>query len=167
MTSSDNPPIWLLYALLSSGPRTFEKLLRGPWLGDSFHLSPIQGYRRENHGDRCPDNGFKGGWIVCLFVCFFQGQYLPSLNTNCLSINKDMEKWLPQLYYTKMKNCCKQCYMLTSAPVHDCGKKLSMPRNTAARKIDNDVISLLWRLLCQHNNYVKRPVITQFKKYDN
>ena len=53
---------------------------------------------------------------------FFQGQYLPSLNTNYLSINKDMEKRLPQLYYTKMKNCCKQCYMLTSAPVHDCGK---------------------------------------------
>ena len=66
--------------------------------------------------------------LVLLFCCccccvfFFQGQYLPSLNTSCLATNKDMEKRLPQLYYTKMKNCCKQCYMLTWAPVHDCGK---------------------------------------------
>ena len=143
-------PIWLLYALISSGPRTFEKLLRGPRLGDSFHLSPVQGYRRENHGDRRPDDGFKGGsigfvFLLLLWLCFFffQGQYLPSLNTSCLATNKDMEKRLPQLYYTKMKHCCNQCYMLTPAPVHECGKKLSMPRNTAARKIDNDVISLL------------------------
>ena len=120
-TSSDNPPIWLLlYALLSSGPPTFEKLLGGRRLRDSFHLSPVQGYRRENHGDRRPDDGFKSGSIG--FFVFFHGQYLPSLNTNYLAINKDMEKRLPQLYYTKMKNCCKQCYMLTSAPVHDCGK---------------------------------------------
>ena len=53
---------------------------------------------------------------------FFDGQYLPSLNTKYRAIDKDMEKRLPQLYYTKMKNCCNQCYMLTSAPVHDCGK---------------------------------------------
>ena len=142
-TSSDNPSIWLLlYALLSSGPPTFEKLLGGRRLRDSFHLSPVQGYRRENHGDRRPDDGFKSGSIGFFFFVF-DGQYLPSLNTKYLAIDKDMEKRLPQLYYTKMKNCCKQCYMLTSAPVHDCGKKLSMPRNTAARKIDNDVISLL------------------------
>ena len=104
----------------ASGPRTFE-LLRGPCLGDSFHLSPVQGYRRENHGDRRPDDGFKSGSIGFFFF-FFDGQYLPSLNTKYLAIDKDMEKRLPQLYYTKMKNCCKQCYMLTSAPVHDCGK---------------------------------------------
>ena len=117
-------PIWLLYALISSGPRTFETLLRGPRLGDSFHLSPVQGYRRENHGDRRPDDGFKGGsigfvFLLLLLLCFFffQSQYLPSLNTSCLATNKDMEKRLPQLYYTKMKNCCNQCYMLTSAPV--------------------------------------------------
>ena len=60
-------------------------------------------------------------FFFCLFF-FFHGQYLPSLNTNYLAINKDMEKRLPQLYYTKMKNCCKQCCILTSAPVHDCGK---------------------------------------------
>ena len=58
---------------------------------------------------------------------FFDGQYLPSLNTKYLAIDKDMEKRLPQLYYTKMKNCCKQCYMLTSAPVHDCGKNSRCP----------------------------------------
>ena len=128
-TSSDNPPIWLLlYALLSSGPPTFEKLLGGRRLRDSFHLSPVQGYRRENHGDRLPDDGFKGGsigfvFLLLLLLCFFfRGQYLPSLNTSCLATNKDMEKRLPQLYYTKMKNCCNQCYMLTSAPVHECGK---------------------------------------------
>ena len=37
------------------------------------------------------------------FVLFFQGQYLPSLNTNCLAINKDMEKQLPQVH-----NCITQ-----------------------------------------------------------
>ena len=61
-------------------------------------------------------------WLNCYVFFFFYGQYLPSLNTNYLAINKDMELRLPQLYYTKMKNCCKQCYILTSAPVHDCGK---------------------------------------------
>ena len=70
-TSSDNPPIWLLlYALLSSGPPTFEKLLGGRRLRDSFHLSPVQGYRRENHGDRLPDDGFKSGSIVFSFFFF-------------------------------------------------------------------------------------------------
>ena len=54
----------------SSGPRTFEKLPRGPWLGDSFHLSLVQGYRRENHGDRRPDDGFKSGSIVFFFFFF-------------------------------------------------------------------------------------------------
>ena len=58
----------ILYALIFSGPPTFEKLLRGPRLGDSFHLSPVRGYRRENHGDRCPDDGFKGGSIGFVFV---------------------------------------------------------------------------------------------------
>ena len=28
----------------------------------------------------------------------FQGQYLPSLNVNCVAINKDLEKLTPQLY---------------------------------------------------------------------
>ena len=61
-------------------------------------------------------------FCCCCCCCCFHGQYLPSLNTSCLATNKDMEKRLPQLYYTKMKNCCNQCYMLTSAPAHDCGK---------------------------------------------
>ena len=56
---------------LSSGPPTFEKLLRGPRLGDSFHLSPVQGYRRENHGDRRPDDEFKGGSIGFVLLLFF------------------------------------------------------------------------------------------------
>ena len=122
-------PIWLLYALISSGPRTFEKLLRGPRLGDSFHLSPVQGYRREIMVTAVLMMDSKVArlflfFLLLLLLCFFffQGQYLPSLNTSCLATNKDMEKRLPQLYYTKMKNCCNQCYMLTSAPVHDCGK---------------------------------------------
>ena len=124
----------MLYADIGSGHdcgknSRCREILRGPRLGDSFHLSPVQGYRRENHGDHRPDDGFKGGsigfvFLLLLLLCFFffQGQYLPSLNTSCLATNKDMEKRLPQLYYTKMKNCCNQCYMLTSAPVHDCGK---------------------------------------------
>ena len=76
-------PIWLLYALISSGPHTFEKLLRGPRLEDSFHLSPVQGYRRENHGDRRPDDGFKGGSIgfvfllLLLLLCFFFSGPIP------------------------------------------------------------------------------------------
>ena len=30
-------------------------------------------------------------------------------------------------------------------------KKLSLPRTTSAIKIDNDVVSLLWRIQCQQN----------------
>ena len=39
----------------------------GPDWGDSFHLSPVQGYRRENHGDGRPDDGFKSGSIGFFF----------------------------------------------------------------------------------------------------
>ena len=116
-TSSDNPPIWLpLYALLSSGPPTFEKLLGGRRLRDSFHLSPVQGYRREIMVTAVLMMDSKVARLFFPFS-FFDGQYLPSLNTKYLAIDKDMEKRLPQLYYTKMKNCCKQCYILTSASV--------------------------------------------------
>ena len=38
----------------------------------------------------------------------FQGQYLPSLSINYVAINKDLEKLLPQLYYSKMKICHDQ-----------------------------------------------------------
>ena len=33
----------------------------------------------------------------------FWGWYLPSLSVNYVGMSKDMEKRLPQLYYTKMK----------------------------------------------------------------
>ena len=33
----------------------------------------------------------------------FLGGYLPSLSINYVGMSKDMEKRLPQLYYTKMK----------------------------------------------------------------
>ena len=79
---------------------------------------------------------------------FFQGQYLPSLNTNCLTIDKDMKKKrLPQLYYTKMKNCCKQCYIL-SAPVHDCGK------NSRCREILLQGKQIMTSFRCYDDSYV-------------
>ena len=40
-----------------------------------------------------------------------QGQYCPSLSFNYVSINKDLEKLLPQLYHTNMKTCYEQCYV--------------------------------------------------------
>ena len=33
----------------------------------------------------------------------FWGGYLPSLSINYVGMSKGMEKWLPQLYYVKMK----------------------------------------------------------------
>ena len=38
-------------------------------------------------------------WLDWIFL----GGYLPSLSLNCVGMSKDMEKRLPQLYYTKMK----------------------------------------------------------------
>ena len=38
----------------------------------------------------------------------FQGQYLTSLSINYVAINKDLEKWPPQLYQMKMKICYDQ-----------------------------------------------------------
>ena len=46
------------------------------------------------------------------FVLFFQGQYLPSLKTNCLTINKDMEKQLPQVH-----NCITQRWKIVVSNV--------------------------------------------------
>lgn len=40
-----------------------------------------------------------------------QGQYRLSLSFNYVSINKDLEKLLPQLYHTNMKICYEQCYL--------------------------------------------------------
>ena len=51
------------------------------------------------------------------------------------------------------------------APVNDVGNKVPMPRNTAASKIDDDAISLLWQLWCHcnlvHNNflYLSNPAV--------
>ena len=33
----------------------------------------------------------------------FLGGYLPSLSIDYVAMSKDREKWLPQLYYIKMK----------------------------------------------------------------
>ena len=49
--------------------------------------------------------------LLCFF--FFYGQYLPSLNTNYLAINKDMELRLPQLYYM---DCMKLGFLKTVQP---------------------------------------------------
>ena len=38
-------------------------------------------------------------WLDWIFL----GGYLPSLSFNYVGMSKDMEKWLPQLYYIKMK----------------------------------------------------------------
>ena len=38
----------------------------------------------------------------------FQGQYLPSLSVNYVTINKDLEKLPPQLYQIKMNICYDQ-----------------------------------------------------------
>ena len=38
----------------------------------------------------------------------FQGQYLPSLSINYVTINKVLEKLPPQLYYIRMKICYDQ-----------------------------------------------------------
>ena len=38
-------------------------------------------------------------WLDWIFL----GGYLPSLSLNYVSMSKDMEKRLPQLYYIKMK----------------------------------------------------------------
>ena len=52
------------------------------------------------------------------------------------------------------KNSCERCW-----------KKVPMPRNTAASKIDDDAISLLWQLWCHcnlvHNNflYLSNPAV--------
>ena len=38
-------------------------------------------------------------WLDWIFL----GGYFPSLSINYVGMSKDMEKWLPQLYYIKMK----------------------------------------------------------------
>ena len=43
--------------------------------------------------------------------------------------------------------------MLEKAPLNDFGKQFPVPRNTAARKIGNGVIPLLWQLRCHWNPY--------------
>ena len=121
-TSSDNPPIWILYALLSMP--VVPALLNccaGPDWGILFTCLL---YKAIDEKIMVTAVLMMDSKVARLFFpfSFFGGQYLPSLNTKYLAIDKDMEKRLPQLYYTKMKNCCKQCCILTSAPVHDCGK---------------------------------------------
>ena len=132
-TSSDNPPIWILYALLSMP--VVPALLNccaGPDWGILFTCLLYKAIDEKIMVTVVLMMDSKVArlvffFFVVFFFLFFHGQYLPSLNTNYLAINKDMELRLPQLYYTKMKNCCKQCYMLTSAPVHDCGKNSRCP----------------------------------------
>ena len=46
------------------------------------------------------------------------------------------------------------------APINNFGKNLLVPRNTAAGKIDNDVILLLWQPHCKWNT-----IITNFHPY--
>ena len=43
--------------------------------------------------------------------------------------------------------------LLEKAPLNDFGKQFPVPRNTAARKIGNGVILLLWQLRCHWNPY--------------
>ena len=43
--------------------------------------------------------------------------------------------------------------MLEKAPLNNFGKQFPVPRNTAARKIGNGVILLLWQLRCHWNPY--------------
>ena len=116
-TSSDNPPIWLHPVVLP----LLKNCRAGPDWGILFTCHLYKAIDEKIMVTAVLMMDTKVARLF-LFFFFFQGQYLPSLNTSCLAINKDMEKRLPQLYYTKMKNCCNQCYMLTSAPVHDCGK---------------------------------------------
>ena len=113
MTSSDNSPICLLYTHFHPVVPALLNCCAGPDWGILFtcHLYKAIDEKIMVTAVLMMDSK------VARLVFFFHSQYLPSLNTNYLAINKDMELRLPQLYYTKMKNCCNQCYILTSAPV--------------------------------------------------
>ena len=67
---------------------------------------------------------------------------------------KKVRRLLPQTSQTLRKLLEEQ------APINNFGKNLLVPRNTAAGKIDNDVILLLWQTHCKCN-----IIITNFYPY--
>ena len=82
----------------------------------------------------------------------FQGQYLPSLSINYVAINKVLKNISITLLQISLKlHEHRGCYWRKKLPWTILEEQFLVPRYTAASKIGNSVISLVWQLRCRCN----------------